>query len=517
MKYKLLFCFLLFINSLKICSQSPSIQWQKSLGGSLSETAKSIRQTQDGGFIIAGSTISNDGDVTGLHGTSLDCWIVKLDNSGTIQWQKTYGGTGNDAANDIQQTADGGYIFVGYSSFANGDVTLNKGSSDYWVVKLNAVGNIQWQKSFGGINIDEATSVQQTSEGGYIVAGQSSSNDLYADVTGNHGFNDYWVVKLNSSGNLQWQKSFGGSAQDYAGTIKQTLDNGYIMVGSTTSNNGDVSQNYGNWDYWVIKIDASGNLMWEKSLGGSGLEQAFDVVQNQDGDYVVAGFAVMPNTQTPDAPGSRDFWIVKLSSSGNVIWGKNFGGSSADGAGSINLTSDGGYIVGGYTQSADGNVTQNFGNTDYWIVKLDSAGNLQWQKSLGGSNVDQLYAVQQISDNGYIMVGYTMSSNVNITMNHGASDIWVVKLGSTLGIKENKSISKPSFYPNPAKDLVSVEKLPKESTISITDLSGRKLFSNKYIDEKATVNLSDLINGVYLIKAETVGTIILSEKLIIKK
>ena len=516
MKFKLYFFLLFFVNFTTFWSQSPPIQWQKTLGGSVSDTGKSIRQTQDGGFIIAGSTSSNDGDITGTYGGS-DCWVVKLDNSANIQWQKTYGGTGHDLANDIQQTSDGGYIFVGYTSSTNGDVTGHHGNADYWVVKIDAFGNIQWQKSLGGISYEEATSVQQTSDGGYIVAGQASSTDLHGDVTGNHGFTDYWVVKLNSSGNMQWQKSFGGSAHEFAGTIKQTLDNGYIMSGSTSSNNGDVSHNNGNWDYWVIKIDASGNLVWETALGGSSGDQAFDIVQDQDGNYVVAGFALMPNSQFPDSPGSRDFWIVKLSPLGNVIWENNFGGNSVDGANSINLTTDGGYIVGGYTQSTNGDITHNFGNTDYWVIKLDSAGNLQWQKSLGGSNVDQLYAVKQTSDNGYIIVGNTMSSDGNVAFNHGGSDIWIVKLGSNLGIEENNSTSKPSLYPNPAKEFVYIDNLPEKTSVSISDISGRQLFSNSYNDKKITIDTSSLSNGVYIIKAENKGNLILSEKLIIKK
>ncbi|MCX8530946.1 T9SS type A sorting domain-containing protein [Chryseobacterium luquanense] len=515
MKFKLFFFLILIINFNKIWSQSPSIQWQKSLGGSFSDYGKSIRQTQDGGFILAGSTQSNNGDVTGHQG-SFDCWIVKLNISGNIQWQKTYGGSGSDGANSIEQTQDGGYIFAGYTSSNNGDVTGNHSSSDYWVVKLDPSGNIQWQKSLGGYGYEEATSVQETSDGGYIVAGNSMSTDTMGDVMGNHGFYDYWVVKLNSSGNIQWQKNFGGSSYEYAGSIKQTLDNGYIMAGSTISNNGDVSQNFGPRDYWVIKLDAFGNLQWEKSLGGTGGDEAFDVIQNQDGDYIVSGYA-QSDGPVPDSIGSRDFWIVKLNPIGNVIWQKNFGGTALDGASSIYQTSDGGYIVGGYTQSTNGDITQNFGNTDYWIIKLDSAGNLQWQKSLGGSNVDQLYAVQQTSDNGYIMIGNTTSSNGNITLNHGSVDIWVVRLGSTLGVDDYKNILKPSIYPNPAKDFVNINNLPKESTVSITDLSGRKLFSNKYNDEKVTIYLPNLINGVYLIKAENKGTTILSEKLIIKK
>lgn len=516
MKFKLFFFFILVLNCTKIWSQSPPIQWQKSLGGSLRDYGKSIHQTQDGGYIIAGSSESNNGDVTGNQG-AFDCWIVKLDLSGNIQWQKTYGGTNGDGANSIQQTQDGGYIFAGGSSSINGEVTGNHSYSDYWVVKIDPSGNIQWQKSLGGYGYDEATSVQQTSDGGYIVAGQSMSTDTMGDVTGNHGFYDYWIVKLNPSGNIQWQKNFGGSSYEYAGSIKQTLDNGYIMVGSTLSNDGNVSQNYGFRDYWVIKLDSFGNLQWEKSLGGGGSDEAFDVLQNQDGSYIVAGYAISSDGQVSNHKGSRDFWIVKLDLSGNIIWQKTFGGSHIDGAFSINQTSDGGYIVGGYTQSIDGNITQNFGNIDYWLVKISVSGALEWQKSLGGTASEQLYSVQQTSDNGYIITGNTLSGDGNITSNHGSYDIWIVKLGSTLGVDDNKNILKPSIHPNPVKDFVNIDNLPKESIVSITDLSGRKLLSNKYNDEKVTVNLSNLINGVYLIQAENKGTTILSEKLIIKK
>lgn len=513
MKITLFFFLVLLFNGSKIYSQSPDIQWQKSIGGSLDDQSKLIRQTQDGGYIIAGSSRSNDGGITGNHG-QLDCLIIKLDAVGNIQWQKSYGGNLSDVANSILQTPDGEYIFAGTTSSTNGDVTGNHGSSDYWVVKLDQSGNIQWQKTYGGSGSDQATSISLTTDGGYIVAGDSSSNN--GDVSGNHGNYDFWVVKLNSTGDIQWQKSYGGSNHEYAGTIKQTLDNGYIMTGTTLSNNGDVTQNNGLRDYWVIKIDVSGNLQWQKSYGGSGFDEAFDVIQAQDGNYMVAGHAISSDGQVSDYKGSRDFWILKLDLSGNLLWQKTFGGSSIDGAFSINQTLDGGYIVGGYSQSTDGDVTVNFGNLDYWIVKTDSSGNLQWQKSLGGTLYDQLFSVQQTSDSGYVLVGNIISSDGNISSNNGMYDIWVVKLGSNLGVEDDKNILQPAFYPNPAKDFVHIDNLPKDTNVSIIDISGRKVFSNKYHDEKAVINISSLSDGVYMIIAENKGTPILSEKLVIK-
>jgi hypothetical protein len=227
--------------------------WQKSFGGSLFDRAYSIQQTTDGGYIVAGESGSTDGDVTGNHG-SADGWVVKLDSSGKIIWQKSLGGSSIDFSNSIQQTTDGGYIVAGYSFSNSENVTGNHGDFDSWVVKLNSSGNITWQKSLGGSNRDEAKSIQQTTDGGYIVAGYSYS--INGDVTGNHGGFDSWVVKLNSSGNITWQKSLGGSENDEATSIQQTTDGGYIVAGYAWSNDGDITGNHSSRDYWVVKLSS---------------------------------------------------------------------------------------------------------------------------------------------------------------------------------------------------------------------------------------------------------------------
>lgn len=514
MKLKLYFLLILTLIYSVIWGQAPTIQWQKSLGGSLRDYTKSIRQTSDGGYILAGSSESTNGDVVGNHG-AFDCWVVKMDQSGNMQWQKSLGGSVSDGANSIEQTLDGGYILAGYSGSDNGDVTGNHASDDYWVVKLDQSGNIQWQKSLGGSGLDQANFIQQTSDGGYIVAGISNSND--GDVTGNHGGHDYWVVKLNPSGNIQWQKSLGGSTIDFATAIRQTSDNGYIVAGYTLSNDGDVTLNHGFRDYWIVKLDSSGNMLWQKSFGGSGTDQAHDIQQTQDGGYIIAGYVLSSDGEVTEHRGSRDYWIVKVDPSGNLQWQKTLGGTNIDEAHSISQTPDGGYIVGGHSESTDGDVTANHGIFDYWIVKLGATGNIEWQKSLGGSNTESLYSIRQTSDNGYILAGVTQSGDGDLTLFHGMYDIWVVKLGSVLGIDENIAISRPALYPNPAKDFVSVNNLPSGTTITITDISGRRLFSDQYKEEKITINLSHLIDGVYTVQAQHKEKIILSEKLIIKK
>jgi gliding motility-associated-like protein len=412
-----LFIYLFLSQEEKIYSQSPTIQWQKSLGGSGNEEANAIQQTSDGGYIVAGTSNSNDGQVTGNHGLN-DYWIVKLDASGNIQWQKSLGGSDDDVAWDIKQTSDGGYIVAG-NTFS----TVLGNYSGCWIVKLDASGNIQWQQNSGAGA--DAHAIQQTSDGGYIVAGSGNSN-----IIDNHGNNDFWIMKLDNAGKFQWQKSMGGSDDDEAYAIQQTSDNGYIVSGFTSSKDGDVSGNYGGYhDYWVVKLDSKATIQWQKCLGGSDDEQLYSILQSKDGGYLVPGFSFSTDGNVSGNHGNADYWIVKLDIAGNIAWQKSLGGSDYDWAYSAKQTTDGGYIVGGFSNSNDGDVTCNHGTLDDWIVKIDGTGNIQWQKSLGGSDVEDAQSVLQSSDGGYVIAGSSLSNDGDVSGNHGNQDIWIVKLG----------------------------------------------------------------------------------------
>jgi uncharacterized repeat protein (TIGR01451 family) len=405
--------------------QEAIIEWQKSLGGSSNEQAESIQQTADGGYIIGGWSSSTDGDLTGNNGT-VDFWVVKQDASGNITWQKSLGGFNFDKAYSIQQTTDGGFIVAGYSDSNDGDVTGNNGSFDYWVVKLDGAGNITWQKSLGGSADDQARSIQQTTDGGYIVAGYSNSND--GDVTGNNGDYDCWVVKLDTAGNTTWQKSLGGSAGDQAHSIQQTTDGGYIIAGHSSSNDGDVTGNNGEGDYWVVKLGASGNITWQKSLGGTLNDGASSIQQTTNDGYIVAGSSLSNDGDVTGNDGDRDYWIVKLDAIGNIAWQKSLGGTLGERAQSIKQTTDGGYVVAGVTESNDGDVSVSFGGDDYWVVKLDAVGNITWQKSIGGSGNDLPFSILQTTDESYVVAGYSESNDGDVTGNNGGYDYWTVKL-----------------------------------------------------------------------------------------
>ena len=485
---------------IQVNAQTPDIEWQKSLGGSYGDFATSIQQTTDGGYIVAGYSYSNDGDVTdhrGLEGWA-DFWVVKLDNTGDIEWEKSLGGSDHDFGNSIQQTTDGGYIVAGSSSSNDGDVTGYHGRSDYWIVKLDSTGNIEWQKSLGGSDDDEAYSIQQTTDGGYIVAGGSWSND--GDVTGNHGNVDFWIVKLDITGNIQWQKSLGSSTHDGASSIQQTTDGGYIVAGSSTSNNGDVSGNHGSDDFWIVKLDNTGNIEWQKSLGGSSLDKVSSIQQTTDGGYIVAGGSSSNDGDVTGNHGDRDYWIVKLNSTGDIDWQKSLGGSGIDWATTIQQTTDGGYIVAGFSESNNGDVTGNHGNGDYWIVKLDSTGNIQWQKALGGSGQDAAYSIQQTTDGGYVVAGYSESFDGDVSGNHGISDFWIVKLvPDNLSTDETNIKNNFSVYPNPVKDILTIEGIAPNTRLIITDVNGKTILSTTVKSNKESIDVSGLPAGVYFI------------------
>lgn len=483
-----------------LTAQNNIIEWQKSYGGSRVEQSPDIHQTNDGGYIIAGSSNSNE-EGTGNHGF-FDQWVIKTNASGTVEWQKSYGGTADDKANSVRQTNDGGYIVAGSTRSVNGDVSSNHGQEDFWVVKLNSTGNIEWQKTLGGSGNDAAKCIRQTPDGGYIVAGKSDSND--GDITGNNGYQDGWIVKLDQTGGIIWQKSIGGPNLEEFSSLELTADGGYVMAGNvSTSTNG--------LNYWIVKVDSSGNTQWSKNYGGSASDTANSLKQTPDGGYIIAGSSNSNDGDVTASNGNYDYWVIKLDSLGNLQWQKSFGDYMYDFALGIDNTDDGGLIVLGYSATTD---TTNFSSNDYWLIKLNTNGNTEWQRRYGGAYDDYASAIQQTTDGGYVMAGVSNSFSTS----QSNYDYRVIKLGADkLGINENTVPLQLSLSPNPAKNTVYISHLPGETIVNIMDMSGRKVFTQKYNDQKATIDVAPFSNGVYLVQVQHKGKIILSEKLIISK
>jgi len=495
---KKIFILYFIISATISLSAQVEIEWQRCFGGTSGDYAQSIRQTSDGGYVVAGYTWSNNGDVSGNHG-NFDYWVVKLDSAGNLLWQKCLGGSGTDDAYSIQQTSDGGYVVAGSTSSLDGDVSGSHGLLDYWVGKLDAAGNLQWQKCLGGTGTDWAYSIHQTSDGGYVVAGYTWSTD--GDVSGNHGYCDYWVVKLDTAGNLQWQKCLGGTLQDFAQSIQQTSDGGFVVAGETTSADGDVSGNNGGYDYWVVKLDTSGIIQWQKCLGGTLGDSAFSIQQTNDGGYVIVGntFSNDDDVSSHHNTNFYDVWVVKLDPNGSIQWQKCIGGTDDDRAYSIQQTSEGGYIVAGYTWSIDGDISENHGSIDYWVVKLDALGDLQWQKCLGGTQADKALSVQQTSDGGYVVAGESNSANGDVSGNHGYGDYWVVKFNFTA---HTPLLEEPGFvmYPNPSSHYIYINLLEFTRKVEVYNINGELVQQQVPQKQVAEINIKELPKGVYVVK-----------------
>jgi hypothetical protein len=399
----------------------------KTIGRSVTDYAYSIVQSSDGGYAVAGWNKS-----FGAGGA--DIYVVKLDSGGNVQWTKAIGGSSQDEAYSIVQSSDGGYAVAG-STWSFG-----AGGWDIYVVKLDSGGNVQWTKAIGGSSEDEARSIIQSSDGGYVVAGWTSSFGA--------GGADFYVVKLDSGGNVQWTKAIGGSSEDEARSIIQSSDGGYVVAGWTSSFGA------GSADIYLVKLDSGGNVQWTKTIGGSSTDVAYSIVQSSDGGYVVAGWT------SSFGAGGWDIYVVKLDSGGNVQWTKAIGGSSDDLASSIIQSSDGGYIVAGVTGSFGA------GSADIYLVKLDSGGNVQWTKTIGGSSEDLAWSIVQSSDGGYAVAGYTSSFVA------GGADIYVVKLDANGNVCFSQNITNYSVSSNvgsfSAPSPVSSTQSPTVNTVSPT-------------------------------------------------
>ena len=403
------------------------IDWAYNYGGSQRDWGNDIALTDDGGYIVSGYSRSSNLDVGGNNG-DWDFWVIRLDEEGQMLWETNLGGSINDEATSVEQTSDGGFVVAGSTYSNDGNVAFNNGDEDFWVTKLSANGNLQWERSYGGSDVDRAEAIRQTPDGGYVVAGFSASQN--GDVGDNYGNFDCWVIRLDSNGNLLWEKNYGGSGADWAYELDLTNDGGYIFAGSTISDDDDVSDNNGFYDYWVVKIDDSGNLLWENNFGGAGEDRAYAVYTTANGDYLVGGSSYSNNFDVSGNNGGSDFWVLRLDNNGALLWERNLGGMGSEWAWGLDATIDDGLVVCGRTNTGNGSgdVSGTNGGIDFWLVKLDSDGQLEWENTYGGSSNEVPYSVTQTPDEGFVLAGYSQSSDGDVVDNYGDWDYWVLKI-----------------------------------------------------------------------------------------
>ena len=476
-------------------AQAPVIQWQKSYGGSTNDGAWGvfIHPTSDSGYLVAGTTFSVYGNVSSNHGMA-DVWVLKLSQTGNLVWQKTYGGSGDDIAYDMVLTADGGSIIAGSSSSVDGDVSGNHGIADYWILKLSATGAIQWQKSYGGDGDDRATSIRQVSDGGYIVAGYTNSKD--SPLTGNNGQYDYWVMKLSDTGRVVWQKCLGGSRFDFGWSIKETTDGGFIVAGESGSNDSDVIGNRStNNNSWVIKLSGTGAVQWKKCYGDTYASGAYCITPTMEGGYIFTGYNFRNDGDVSGNHGYSDCWVVKLDDTGRIKWQKSLGGSLSDWGTGIWQTPDSGYLITAVSNSNDMDVSGNHGDDDAWLIKLSKTGSMVWQKSFGSDTEDRAYNIEPTRDGGYIVSGYGGANNGDVSGNHGGIDYWILKLGmpNEVSIELSPEIR---ISPNPTRGELSVSGTTL-TNIYVYNVIGELM---KKVMKTDCISICELPAGVYIVQ-----------------
>jgi hypothetical protein len=509
---------------------SQEILWEKSFGGQQADYLFDVVPTADYGFLLAGSSVSNkSGNKNDSNRGDMDYWVWKMNEKGEFEWQKAMGGNAQDKLKVVLLTNDGGFLLAGSSESDKGldKKERSKGDSDFWLIKLDAKGGEIWQKTIGGSGHDELTCAKRTRDGGFIIGGTTDSEQSEDKTTPNYGGMDYWVLKLDSEGKIEWQQSFGGNYKDELRSITETKDGGYLVGGSSNSSDtGTKNQkNRGQADYWIIRLDKDGNEQWQKTIGGDKDDQLFVVQLTEDGNYLLGGNS---NSETSEDKLSRnesgtDFWVIKLNDEPTILWQESYNIGKIDVLTSLLENDDQTILLGGYTQGeiikrksipatktgkaktktiAPENMKK--GTADYVAIKLNTKGEEIWRKEVGSKGEDILKKVIETRDGGYLMAGTSKGAiSDDRNSSKGSNDFWVVKLKDK--DKKVKERVKVEAIPNPATDFTNVIVGFEftEGTATLVDLAGHILQQFPIKERTIPIDLQGLPMGIYVVNIKT--------------
>jgi hypothetical protein len=500
-------------------------QWDHRYGGIGGDYCTAFKKTADGFILAGKTSSDSSGNKMShmLPNSDFDYWVVKLSSSGNLIWEKDFQAAGNDNLWSINLTSDGGYIIGGTSTSTTGPVKSDvcRGGTDYWIIKLDDQGNVMWDKTFGGTNDDDLRYVFQTSDGGYMVGGTSKSDSVWDKTKPRYGFNDFWIVKTDALGNKLWDMVYGGPSSEAYKISVQTSDGGYLHAGQSSSGVGgtktDVSQ--GGIDYYLVKTDAIGNVQWDSAYGGSGDDNLATMIQTSTGGFIVGGWTTsdVSGDKTQPSNGQYDFWIVNLNSAGGILWEKDFGGVGIeDEFSSLYQTRDNGFLLGAtsYSHMGADKTENNLGVEQPWIIKIDQAGNKLWDKTILTLGHDEIGMVEEMSENCYIVVsgdnGLTGGDKSEDAWGGFSDDFWIVKycedenLGTGEATINNNNIK---IFPIPFSDDLSI-RLPSfinsKASAIIYDAIGKRILSKEFVDE-ITLSTITLNKGIYILELTVDG------------
>ncbi|NBL64527.1 T9SS type A sorting domain-containing protein [Flavobacterium sp. NST-5] len=480
------------------------IDWEKSYGGKQADYLLDALPTADYGFLLAGSSLSGQsGTKESKEFGHLDYWIWKMDEHGNAEWEKSFGGEGRDMLYSVCLTSDGGFLLGGTSDSPSKESVkkLNcLGQEDFWIVKLDASGNVQWEKTLGGRGSDILTKILPY-KGGYLLFGSSSSNISEFKESNSEGGLDYWIVRIDKEGNIIWERTFGGRYEDVLKTGLITESQEIVIGGTTNSPSSDhkLDDNL-TCDFWIIKLNENGDVIWEETFGGNGTDELFSLVVTQDGNYLAAG-----SSNSSFAKDGSDIWLLKIGSLGNLLWEQTYNFGPFDQPTSLVEDSDNTIIIGVSSKSTK-KVASSEQLNDFVLMKLSEEGDQKWSKSVGSGGRDLLRKAFITRDGGYLMVGMSNASRPNRARKKtiGKTDFWAVKLYD----KEKKKPEKLPLeaFPNPTSSYTNVVLGYDyvKGTATVYDLGGRLLNSITLNGNRTIpINLSGLPIGAYIIHVTT--------------
>lgn len=493
---------------------SQDILWEKSLGGHHADYLFDAVATADYGYLLAGSSLSGKtGKKTDGNQGDLDYWLWKMSEKGDLEWQKSFGGSGMDLLQSVALTSDGGYILAGTSNSPKGfdKKEDSRGQEDIWILKLTAKGEEEWQLTIGGSSQEMVQSIRQTNDGGYIIGASSASEVSGEKQSKSRGAMDYWIIKLDKKGKIEWQQTYGGIYNDFLKSLEQTHDGGYIAAGySNSPESGDKTHdNNGTGDYWILKLDKSGNIQWQKTLGGDKDDHLTTLILTRDGDYIAGGNSNsgVSQSKSKSNKGGTDFWVVKLDKDGEELWQETYHFGKADILTSMAENEDKTLLIAGFAKSETNGTkkTDKEEINDYVFIKTNDRGEELYRRAVGSSGEEIMRKLLITRDGGYLLTGTSKGKASRDKKSEvGSNDFWIVKLKDK--DKPDKDKLAIEAFPNPTAQYTNViiGYEYEKGTCTVFDLGGRQLQRFAIAKERTIpVDLGGLPEGIYVIEIRT--------------
>jgi hypothetical protein len=428
----------------------------KTFGGPGYDRLTVMIETADGGFLYGGASASGAGgekseEKKGNNDEfNYDYWVIKVNSAGEKVWDRSYGGTGYDALTSLIETREGGYLLGGYSWSSQGEDKSedSQGDSDYWIVKIDQEGRKLWDRTYGGADHDFLVSLHQTNDGGYLLSGESSSGVGADKTAASKGNSDFWVIKVDQEGRQEWDRGYGGDNWEWLSAVVSAPDGGFLLAGTSNSGiGGDKSagrkgeKRFWDGDYWVLKISGNGTKQWDHTFGSDGQDELTAAILTADGGYLLGGSTEVFSTagsgsslpdEFDDELEYMDYWVLKINSNGAVDWQRKYGGDGLDKLAALVATADGGYLLGGSSTSgsARDKTEPGRGESDYWVINVSNRGDIIWDRTLGGAKIEELKNMLQTADGGFLVGGNSSSgkSGDKTEASRGSQDFWVARL-----------------------------------------------------------------------------------------